>query len=190
MTRRLTHGERELWERLRQTVKPLTRKAAKPPHEAFPPPQPKAVCEKTSHRNAKARPAPAVMRPAKPVAPALAPFEEKTLRRLRRDLVAIDARIDLHGMRQERAHAVLAAFLRHKQASGAKIVLVVTGKGGAGGDGRGVLRESVPRWLADGEFRHLVIGFEEAHRRHGGAGALYVRVRRRREGAPRSMREA
>ncbi len=115
--------------------------------------------------------------------PSLAPFEEKTVRRLGRGLVDIDARIDLHGMRQERAHAALASFLRRQQASGAKIVLVVTGKGRATSEGRGVLRESVPRWLAEGAFRHLVVGFEEANRRHGGAGALYVRIRRRREAA-------
>ena len=83
-------------------------------------------------------------------------------------------------MRQERAFSALSAFLRSQQASGARIVLVVTGKGREGSEGRGVLRESVPHWLAGGKLRPFVVGFEEAHRRHGGGGALYVRIRRRR----------
>lgn len=179
MTRRLTKDEHALWERLRETVKPLKRRTAKPAHEPAAPPAPKSARESTSPRAAHA---PAPPKPTNPVPPALAPFEEKTLRRIGRGLIEIDARIDLHGMRQERAHAALASFLRHGQASGAKIALVVTGKGRPGSEGRGVLRESVPRWLTGADFRHLVVGFEEAHRRHGGAGALYVRIRRRREG--------
>ncbi len=178
MTRRLTDDEHALWVRLRETVKPLKRRAAKPAHEAPAARSPKIDRDKTLSRN------PQTSVPLKPAnaQPSLAPFEEKTLRRLARGLVEIDARIDLHGMRQERAHAALAAFLRRQQAAGARIVLVVTGKGRPGSEGRGVLRESVPRWLAGSEFRHLVVGFEEANRRHGGAGALYVRIRRRREG--------
>jgi DNA-nicking Smr family endonuclease len=64
-------------------------------------------------------------------------------------------------------------------------VLVITGKGKRGeGDERerGVLRRQVPHWLAQPEFRDLVIGFEDAHVAHGGEGALYVRVRRQRGG--------
>jgi DNA-nicking Smr family endonuclease len=103
------------------------------------------------------------------------------LRRLARGLADVDARIDLHGMRQERAFAALSAFLRHAQARGARVALVITGKGGARDAERGVLRQVVPDWLGRPDFRDLVVGFEEASRRHGGAGALYVRVRQRRE---------
>ncbi len=65
-------------------------------------------------------------------------------------------------------------------------MLVITGKGAPGGergpDGaeRGVLRRMVPHWLAAADMRAVVVGFEEASRGHGGAGALYVRIRRRR----------
>lgn len=122
----------------------------------------------------------------KPAAPSLARFEEKTLRRLSRGLVKVDDRIDLHGMRQERAHSTLGGFLRRAQARGDRIVLIVTGKGfggeaTTGESSRGVLRQSVPHWLAHPEFREFVSSFEEAARKHGGAGALYVRIRRRRE---------
>ena len=192
MTRRLTQDERALWERLRADGEAAEAEGGEAAARSVPTASPKAVREKTSHRNAKARPASGGHADAaSPWLPALAPFEEKTLRRLRRGLVAIDARIDLHGMRQERAHAALAAFLRHEQARGAQIVLVVTGKGGAReAMGAACFAKASRRWLADADFRHLVVGFEEAHRRHGGAGALYVRIRRRRAGAPRSMREA
>jgi DNA-nicking Smr family endonuclease len=96
---------------------------------------------------------------------------------------SIDARIDLHGMTQSRAHAALLRFLRQAQADDVRIALVVTGKGAARADGhhgveRGVLKRQVPLWLALPEFRSLVVGFEDAHIGHGGQGALYVRLRR------------
>jgi DNA-nicking Smr family endonuclease len=83
-------------------------------------------------------------------------------------------------MRQEKAFRSLISFLRHAQSRGAKVVLVVTGKGRPGEEGRGVLREMVPAWLSRPDMRGVVLGFGEAGRRQGGAGALYVRLRRRR----------
>jgi DNA-nicking Smr family endonuclease len=115
-------------------------------------------------------------------------LEERARRRLARGVSEVEAWVDLHGMTQERAFAALVAFLRNAQKRGARLVLVITGKGGEQGAGRGVLRRSVPAWLARPDLRHLVVGFEEAQRRHGGAGALYVRVRKRRipvSGQPR-----
>ncbi len=185
MTRRLTSEDKAIWDRLRETVRPLRkRKAAKPvepsaPVEASPPPT-KTEAKKAKPARASAEISAPVAKPKTPAPPALAPFEEKTLRRLGRGLVEIDAKIDLHGMRQERAHAALLSFLRHAQARGNRIVLVVTGKGRADGEGRGVLRQSVPGWLTHPDLRALVVGFEPAGRRHGGEGALYVRIRRRR----------
>ena len=103
-----------------------------------------------------------------------------------RGTLAIDGRIDLHGMTQMAAHDRLHRFLRDAQAGGARIVLVITGKGrpgsedGAPGEERGVLRRRVPQWLAEPAVRGIVLGFEEAHRSHGGGGALYVRIRKAR----------
>jgi DNA-nicking Smr family endonuclease len=86
----------------------------------------------------------------------------------------------------------LGAFLRRSQAEGAKLVLVITGKGAAASahgpglsDERGVLRRMVPHWLRMADLRGVVMGFEEASLRHGGGGALYVRLRRHRDGADR-----
>ncbi|WP_419539981.1 Smr/MutS family protein [Methylobacterium oryzae] len=102
---------------------------------------------------------------------------------LRRGRLAIEARIDLHGMVQAEAHAALTGFLLRARAAGHSYVLVVTGKGGPGYSEafaeRGVLRRSVPHWLRGPELRGIVLGFEEAARHHGGGGALYVRLRRR-----------
>ena len=92
----------------------------------------------------------------------------------------IDARLDLHGMTQVRAHRALFGFLQRAHGDGLSFVLVITGKGkvGVSESERGVLRRQVPQWLALPEFRSLVVGFEEAHIGHGGEGALYVRIRR------------
>ena len=120
-----------------------------------------------------------------PRPPALAPIDDRTRRRLVRGAMAIDERLDLHGLTQEAAHAALRRFLVTARDRGARIVLVITGKGRAGGayevHERGVLRRSVPHWLADPSLRGIVVGYEEAHTAHGGAGAIYVRLRRRRD---------
>jgi DNA-nicking Smr family endonuclease len=100
--------------------------------------------------------------------------------------VPIDARVDLHGLTQAAAHQRLRHFLAEAHLTGVKMALVITGKGAPDadrlGEERGVLRRVVPAWLASGEFRAFVIGFEPAGRRHGGEGALYVRIRGRKTG--------
>ena len=120
--------------------------------------------------------------PAVPAPPSLARLDDRTKRRLVRGSVPIDERLDLHGMTQEAAHSALRHFLVNARARGARIVLVITGKGRGGMAAevheRGVLRRSVPHWLADPSLRPIVLGFEEAHLAHGGAGAIYVRLRR------------
>lgn len=110
-------------------------------------------------------------------------LDRKERRALRRRVRDIEATLDLHGMRQDEAHRALISFLRASSARDCAIVLVVTGKGGVSGPGfgdeRGVLRRIVPQWLRAPELRPFVVGFEEAAAHHGGAGALYVRLRRR-----------
>ena len=98
----------------------------------------------------------------------------------------IEARIDLHGMRQAEAHAAISIFLQRAHLAGQRYVLVITGKGGAKGadddmaygSEKGVLKRAVPHWLEDPMLRAMIVGFGPAHVRHGGAGALYVRLRR------------
>lgn len=124
--------------------------------------------------------------PAVVAPPSLERIDHRTKRRLRNGAVPIDDRLDLHGMTQEAAHSALRGFLMLARSRGARIVLVITGKGKPkpGGDphDRGILRRAVPHWLSDPSLRDLLIGFEEAHLAHGGAGAIYVRLRRPRGG--------
>ncbi len=174
--RRRTPSEAELslWAKVVETVAPLPGKT-RPVASAAPIPEPPAA------QPAEAAPAALLRRPAaKPPTP-LAPLEQRFRRRLARGVVEIDARIDLHGLRQEDAHRRLAAFLAGAQARGHKVVLVITGKGQSASDPhaeRGVLRRAVPMWLGEPHMRSIVIGFEAADPVHGGAGALYVRVRK------------
>jgi len=116
-----------------------------------------------------------------PTAPPLAPLGRRERSQLSRGKKQIDARLDLHGMTQTRAHHALSGFLHRAHHDGLTFVLVITGKGKMGAESeRGVLRRQVPHWLSLPEFRSLVVGFEEAHIGHGGGGALYVRIRRAR----------
>ena len=101
-----------------------------------------------------------------------------------------EARLDLHGMTEAAAHTALNAFLRNASARGHRLVIVVTGKGRNAQDPyapfdlelnmrkRGVLKTIVPRWLKEPELAGLVVDVRTAHRRHGGAGALYVYLRK------------
>ena len=164
--RRLSEDEQRLWRSVARSVTPMGADTADRE-------EPQAAARPRIAAAAAVRPA------ATPVAPPrLAPIDPRARQKLSRGRDAIDARLDLHGLTQAQAHAALARFLRKAQTDGARYVLVVTGKG-RDPDG-GVLRRQVPLWLAQSELRSLVVGFDTAHIGHGGEGALYVRVRRRR----------
>ena len=99
--------------------------------------------------------------------------------RLKRGKHRIDARLDLHGLTQDEAHRALAVFIRASRADGKRCVLVITGRGSAGG---GVLKAAVPRWLHEPEFRPHLLAIAAAQPRDGGNGALYIMLRRTRAG--------
>ena len=101
--------------------------------------------------------------------------------RLRRGRLGVDARLDLHGLTQHAAHDALVRFVLDAHARGRRSLLVITGKG-TFGDGRGILRARVPDWLNDPPLRDKVLAIETAQPKDGGAGALYVLLKRRREG--------
>ncbi|CAA2137962.1 Smr/MutS family protein [Methylobacterium bullatum] len=155
----------------------------------------KPVTDKTASPGGRQAPAKRIVKPIPAPSPVAAPatvvtapplpgLERKARLALRRGSLKVEARIDLHGMYQAEAHGALVGFLMRCRSAGHAHVLVVTGKGGGAGydeafSERGVLRRQVPHWLRSPELRSIVIGFEEAARHHGGAGALYVRLRRR-----------
>lgn len=167
--RTLTHDERVIWTTFTKTIVPLAERSLADDDEledepALPP---------ASASTRRAAPA----KPSQPAPPPAAPLPAQLDRRARRRIASgrddIDARFDLHGLTQSEAHMELLHFLRSATAREARLVLVITGKSG-------VLRRQVPLWLALPEFRALAIGYETAHIRHGGEGALYVRLRRSR----------
>lgn len=163
-------------------------KAHKPGHPAQiqPHPGPQAT-------PAKAAP-PRTALPARPTAPPLVDLDRRTRTRIARGTTPIDARIDLHGLRQHEAMDVLRAFIWRAQAMGHRTVLVITGKGArqrapdpyapSWAIGAGVLRQAVPGWLGAPDMRAAVLSVEPAHLSHGGEGALYVRLRSPRTSKP------
>jgi DNA-nicking Smr family endonuclease len=176
--RSLSEEERALWESVAKQAKPLRKKpAAAKAQAALPDAQMPAAAKLAA--SLEPLPSAKILRTPKPEAPPLAPIGRRERSQLSRGRKEIDARLDLHGMTQTRAHRVLSSFLQRAHRDGLTFVLVITGKGKMGVDSeRGVLRRQVPQWLSLPEFRALVVGFEEAHIGHGGEGAIYVRIRR------------
>jgi len=178
--RGLSEEERALWESVARQTKPLRKKS----RVAKAPPDVQAVDGPAMASQAASTPqplAPAGTPRTKPEPPPLAPIGRRERAHLSRGKKQIDARLDLHGMTQTRAHHALSGFLHRAHSDGLTFVLIITGKGKLGAESeRGVLRRQVPQWLSLPEFRSLVVGFEEAHIGHGGEGALYVRIRRAR----------
>jgi len=177
--RKLNDEERTLWDAITRSVRPLARHPAVAAGKASAPSRPAPPAHARSAGN-KAAPV------AKPP-PLIAPLERRQRQRLARGIEPIEARLDLHGRTQSEAYAALLHFLRRAQADDARFVLVITGKGAPArdhGSERGVLRRQVPLWLKLPELRAYVVAFEEAHVAHGGAGALYVRLRRKRSPQP------
>ena len=175
--RALSEEERELWDLVAKHVKPLRKqRAAKAPAAPRAESSPGSQATRTTlpTRPVAAQPAP---RAAKPSIPPLAPLGKRERTKLSRGRSEIEARLDLHGMTQMRAHRALTGFLHRAHQDGLTFVLVITGKGRSGGES-GVLRRQVPEWLSLPEFRAFVVGFEQAAIGHGGEGALYVRIRR------------
>ena len=167
MTRRLRPEETHVWAKVAATVRPAPgRKPPVAPASAIPPETLPAV----------APPPTASPRPPQRRHGPLEGIEPNRHRRITREQ-ELGPRLDLHGLDQDRAHQVLAAFIGRAAEDGWRAVLVITGKGSRGD---GVLRRMVPHWLAEPPLRSLVAGVSEAQRHHGGAGALYVALKRRR----------
>jgi DNA-nicking Smr family endonuclease len=174
-------SDTELWERVARSARPLHKgRAAAKTNTPKPRPKPAA---KESTPSVKPRPHPTPKQA--PVARGEA-LDRQTARKLERGRLLVEARLDLHGMRQRDAHAALRRFLKSAQHKGYRRVLVITGKGAEPNPRRsfyeegerGVLRQAVPHWLATPDLASVVVSFAPAPRRLGGEGALYVRLRR------------
>lgn len=193
--RSLTEDERKLWRAAMKDARPLTPATAAPPVSVVPPPAPPSPLSSPAPKPATPapRPLPApVRRPVEP--PPLTGLDRRLSQRLARGQMEAEATLDLHGHSQERAYGVLLDFLARSRARGLRCVLVITGKGASPyarhtlhgatfyevPERQGVLRGAVPRWLNEAEFRLHASGFQPAHPKHGGGGAFYVWLRKKR----------
>lgn len=187
MTRRrrvLTSEEREIWRAVAETANRRTQPDLKTPPER-PRPAAAVVRDQPPSPPPTLKPICPTVGPAAPPPPlAASGLDRATETRLRKGKRAPDARLDLHGMTAARAHGALHAFIRASSAARRRCVLVITGKGGAftaraeDQPAPGVLRREVPVWLATPPLRGMVVNVSQAHRRHGGEGALYVYLKR------------
>ena len=161
-----TQAERALWGVATRDVRPLDPTAILP---VFPPlPEPDPV------------PPPIVVAATAPaIARAPGGVDRVTVERLKRGQVAVEARIDLHGMDQRAAFASLMGFVETSSRAGRRALLIITGKG-APREGGGVLRRNAPNWLMASPLAGRILTIQPAHTRHGGEGAFYVLLRRRR----------
>lgn len=195
--------DQALWNRVAETITPINKKGrihqsveeqrdagavANRPKNA--PEKPVSTRAKTAVATPRPQKSPEAASPLR--APGPKGLGQTALRRVRSGRTAIEARLDLHGMRQSEAHSALVRFLHASQQKGRRWVLVITGKGtrralSQDDDGfdndewrtePGVLRRSVPRWLQEPDLRPLVIGYQNAAPQHGGEGALYIHLRR------------
>lgn len=185
--RRPTAEERALWDEvaasLRRRTKTAVVKASEPPPVKLKSAPAKQVAEPASvpalTLRPAGRPAPRITFPP-PAAPPSSGLDRATETRLRKGRRAPDARLDLHGMTARRAHAALIGFVEQSRAAGHRCLLVITGKGGLGDATPGVLRREAPIWLSTPPLAQMIVTVSPAHPRHGGAGALYVYLKRRR----------
>ena len=193
--RKLTPEERELWSRIAQTVQPAHPKrvisAETAPESTPKPPAKKPRPEVSDFRIGQSAPDYAFRHDLAPsIAEHLArqpiAMDRKTHRNMTRGKLEPDAKIDLHGMTLAEAHPELIRFLLNAQDRGARLALVITGKGKKGLDDgpipqrQGVLRHQVPQWLRLPPLGPVVMQVTEAHLKHGGSGAYYVYLRRNR----------
>jgi DNA-nicking Smr family endonuclease len=160
--------ERGIWAEAMRDVTPL-RERPSLPLPAVPPGPPEPT------RAPQGSPEPSAAIPLEQ----FAGIDRANAERLKRGRHPIEARLDLHGRTQAEAHRELIEFVEACCRSGRRCVLVITGRG-LGPDGSGVLKNAVPRWLAEAGLRRRILAVAAAQPRHGGAGALYLLLRRQR----------
>jgi DNA-nicking Smr family endonuclease len=179
--------DRNLWDEVTRTIRPLGKHALKmsAASVSLPKQSTQLVPQKTF--------APKILLHKGP--PPITGFDRRTEQKLTRGNVEIESRLDLHGMNLEEARIRLLEFISSRRAQGFRLVLVITGKGASPFSGHtlhgkdhfyapereGRLRRQLPEWLHEAQFRAHVSGFQQAHPKHGGGGAFYVKLRRTRE---------
>lgn len=153
-----------------QTLEPLD------PEQTQPKPKKKRAAPTLSPQPVPKPPAPNIMSHGN-----AAGMDRRTTQRLKRGKLDIEGTLDLHGHTQTKAHQALSRFLQTGFETGRRTVLIITGKGDRLGGRPGVLKDAVPAWFNEMPMRQWVAGFSYAAPKDGGNGALYVRLKRKRE---------
>ena len=154
----------------------------KPSPKSAPQPSPKSPLKPPTKKTTK-RPEVIVSAPRALTSPTM---DRRNFNRLQKGQMPIDARLDLHGMTIEQAKLRLKSFLLNAYARGDRVILVITGKGLRSGfdefnrPNRGVIREGLPQWVKDKALAPMIVQITPAHRQHGGDGAFYLYLRRKR----------
>jgi DNA-nicking Smr family endonuclease len=177
---KLSDEDRVIWTRVARTARPLK---GKPPLPQDEPQADNRAAPEALPGDSPPVAAPPPKPPERRSRQGLHHFDRQTRDKLAKGRLQIEARVDLHGMTQGEAHGLLLSFLHRAHAGGLRYVLVITGKGASYGS-EGVLKRAVPAWLATPPFRALVGSHDSAAREHGGAGAIYVRLRRHNDQRP------
>ncbi|PDT36721.1 DNA mismatch repair protein MutS [Rhizobium sp. M10] len=180
--RKLSADERILWGKVARSTRPMPGKAGELSElDTF-----LAETEAAAEREKAEKQLPASFTPDQPATPSASkrpagvhhPLEKPVKRKIAKGRLALEARIDLHGLVQSEAHVILLDFLIRAHERGMRHVLVITGKGSSMGSA-GALKRAVPLWFSKPEFRYLISSYEQAAQHHGGEGALYIRLARR-----------
>ena len=173
----LSRADTELFRRAMKGVKPRHDRDLNVPEREWPRPPPEPTSGSVTAKPRTGKAAPGELPELRPGV--MAGVDRRTAERLRRGRLSVEATLDLHRHTQDEAHRALIGFITDAAAAGRRCVLVITGKG-ALSEGGGVLRRQVPHWLNQPPCRGHVLAIAEARPEHGGAGALYVLLRRRR----------
>jgi len=178
--RKLNAEERILWGKVARSTRPMPGKTGELAElDAF---LTEAEIEKQTAASPK-RPSEGEVEPVTSATPKARsglhyPLERPVKRKIAKGRLALEARIDLHGLVQSEAHVLLLEFLMRAHERGMRHVLVITGKGSSLGS-EGALKRAVPMWFSKPEFRYFISSYETAAHHHGGEGALYIRLSRR-----------
>lgn len=172
----LSDTDKKLWRGVTRDVKPL---AGRKPGGRADTESGSAAAEK-GKKSPKRRPR--STQPVRKAAPPSPPggMDARTARRLKQGKLEIESTLDLHGMTQADAHAALKRRVRDCYENGKRTLLVITGKGYRSAEPGGVLRRMLPQWINEPPLNVLVLSAQPAQPKHGGDGAFYVRIRRKR----------
>ncbi len=165
-----------LWSRVTRSVTPLEGRSPVTDPPAAPPP-----AATTTRREPPTGGTPRSKSSARPLAPGVIDgLDRRQADRFRRGQLAIENRLDLHGLTRREAHEELQAFLARSQEQHHRVVLLITGKGQKGPleERTGVLRRLVPEWLNEPSMRRRIVALAPARPQHGGDGAYYLYLKK------------